>query len=261
MNKDLMKICYKGDTGAWDIRTIVADNILHASLRDVLNVLDKENKSLNEPRPESSPLNMISGIVESMEREEYIMVPALNPSFPTEEEVFVTQPGLYRVLSGDKSKAGKKFQKWLFHEVIPSIAQHGSYPPPQKPKGSVLSQMAEILAQNSRMLADAIERQDKLENEVNDVKTKLVNVEGRVASIEAEGQDLHGVITVRERIGQKNISVNAQKELEIVAWCENLSLSKNVRNMRCPTGERLNARYFVDIIDEAIGFVMGAPSE
>ncbi|MCW0134704.1 hypothetical protein OIU89_08550 [Escherichia coli] len=50
-------------------------------------------------------------------------------------------------MSSDRSAAGKRFQKWLFHEVIPSLTKHGVYPPPPEAKGSVLAQMAEILAQ------------------------------------------------------------------------------------------------------------------
>lgn len=251
-----MKICYQGETGDSDLRTIISGNILHVSLWDVLAILERENKSLNEINPQQSRMNIINGIMETMDIEEYIHVPSNNPELP--EEVFVTQPGLYRILSADRSKAGKKFQKWLFHEVVPSIAQYGSYPPPIKPSGSVLAQMAEILAQNSRMLADAIVRQDRLENEVNNVKTKLDHVEDRVSAIEADGLDTKLIITVKDRFQQRSIVANPERELEVVAWCENLSLSKGKRRISCPSGDRLSAKYFIEIIDEAIEFVLGS---
>ena len=256
MSSGLMKICYQGDTGESDLRTLLVDNVLHISLWDVLATLERENKTLNESNPQQSRMNIINGIIETMEPEEYIHIPSSNCDLP--EEVFVTQPGMYRVLSADRSKAGKKFQKWLFHEVVPSITQYGTYPPPPKPTGSVLAQMAEILAQNSRMLADAIVRQDRLETEVNNVKTKLDNVEDRITAIESDGQDLKQIITVKDRLEQRNIAANAERELDVVAWCENLSLSKGRRRVSCPSGNRLNAKYFIEIIDEAIEFVFAS---
>ncbi len=256
MSSGLMKICYQGDTGESDLRTLLVDDVLHISLWDVLATLERENKTLNESNPQQSRMNIINGIMETMEPEEYIHIPSSNRDLP--EEVFVTQPGMYRVLSADRSKAGKKFQKWLFHEVVPSITQYGTYPPPPKPTGSVLAQMAEILAQNSRMLADAIVRQDRLETEVNNVKTKLDNVEDRITAIESDGQDLKQIITVKDRFEQRNIAANAQRELDVVAWCENLSLSKGRRKISCPSGSRLKAKYFIEIIDEAIEFVFAS---
>lgn len=80
-------------------------------------------------------------------------------------------------MSSDRSAAGEHFQKWLFHEVIPSLTKHGVYPPPPEAKGSALAQMAEILAQNSRALADAILRHEKLAEDVSQVKGKVADVE------------------------------------------------------------------------------------
>ena len=93
--------------------------------------------------------------------------------------------GLYRVMSSDRSAAGKRFQKWLFHEVIPSLTKHGVYPPPPEAKGSALAQMAEILAQNSRALADAIHRHEKLVEDVSQVKGKVADVENRLNLLES----------------------------------------------------------------------------
>ena len=108
------------------------------------------------------------------------------PRFEDEREVFVTQPGLNRVLGSDKSKAGKKFQRWLYHEVIPSLQKHGVYPPPKTAQGSALAQMAEIVAQNSRMLADTILEQEKIRLEFSNVKSEITNVQARVPKLEDE---------------------------------------------------------------------------
>ncbi len=73
---------------------------------------------------------LLKSQLENLEPDEYISIPVENATFKGETEVFVTQPGLYRVLSSDRSMAGKRFPKWLYHEVIPSLTKHGVYPPP-----------------------------------------------------------------------------------------------------------------------------------
>lgn len=258
MESNLVKICYEGETGSSDIRTCQYEDILHVSLKDVLITLNKENRELDEKHISKSMAGIIKNQLSSLDTDEYIMIPAINPTFTEEKEIFVTQPGLFRVLSSDKSKAGERFQKWLYHEVIPSLTKHGCYPPPLIPKGSALSQMAEILAQNSRALANAIVRQDKLETEVEDVKSKLGSIDDRLASIEVGDKDLKHIITVKERLEFLNITVSKSKEFEIVVWCENINFKYSEPRIACPSGERTRARYSVNIIDEAIELVIQA---
>lgn len=44
-----------------------------------------------------------------------------------QEMLIVTEPGLYRLLSKSRKLIAKRFQRWLFHEVLPSIRKTGSY--------------------------------------------------------------------------------------------------------------------------------------
>lgn len=255
MNSNLMSICYEGDSGISDIRTCTFNGILHVSLRDILVTLTKENRELDERYPSKYIPNLIKSQINDLDNDEYILIPVVNGSFVEEKEVFITQPGLNRVMGSDKSKAGKKFQRWLYHEVIPSLIKHGIYPPPMTPQGSALSQMAEIIAQNSRALADAIVRQDKIEFEMADVKNEVVCVEKRLSKLEDRNQSDRFIITVRQWFDEINEFLSEQKEFEIVTWCENLSLRNGKQRMACPSGERLNARFYREIIEEATSLV------
>jgi prophage antirepressor-like protein len=252
MASELVKICYEGETGASDIRTCQFDGVLHISLEDLLITLNKENRELNDKHISKSMAGILRNQLEALDTDEYIRIPRENKKFQEDTEIFVTQPGLYRVLSSDRSQAGKRFQKWLYNEVIPSLTKHGCYPAPLTPKGSALSQMAEILAQNSRALADAIVRQDILESEVKNVKSKLTNIDDRVASIEVKGADFKHIVTVRDRLSFLNMTTGTEQELEIVSWCENLHFRYDEPKITCPSGERANVRYSSKIIDEAI---------
>lgn len=94
MNSNLTRICYQGETGESDLRTLMP--------------------------------GIIRALLQAPDSDEYITTDAENSVFEGQKEIFVTWPGLYRVMSGDQSTAGKRFQKWLFHEVILSLTKHGS---------------------------------------------------------------------------------------------------------------------------------------
>lgn len=42
----------------------------------------------------------------------------------------VNEPGLYRLISASRAKNARKFQRWVYHEVLPSIRKHGAYMTP-----------------------------------------------------------------------------------------------------------------------------------
>lgn len=258
MTSNLTKICYDGESGTNDIRTLESENILYISLKDVLLTLHKENKEIDEKHITKTMGSLLIAQLEALDSDEYIVVPVTNPRMKNETENFVTQPGLYRVLSSDRSKAGKRFQKWLFHDVIPCLVKYGCYPAPITVQGSALAQMAEIVAQNARSLADTIVKQEQLENEVNNVKLKLGNIHERVASIETSNDDLSYMKTVRNRVIELNLPINDDKQFQVLNWCENLNLKHNKARICCPSGIRENARYSIEIIDKAISLVTRA---
>jgi prophage antirepressor-like protein len=255
MDNNLINICYEGTSGETNIRTLYIDDILHFSLTDVFIALNKENKSMGEDNPTRYIPNLIKSQIRDLDKDEYELLPHLDPKPGYEEETFVTQPGLNRVMGSDDSPAGRKFQRWLYHDVVPSLTKHGVYPAPLTPQGSALSQMAEIIAQNSRALADSIVRQDKLEQEVKSVKGDVNDVQQRVAKLESTNTESEFILTVRGWFDKAHTVLPSSKELEIVAWCENLSLRHNKPRSACPSGERLNTKFFQEVIIQAKSLV------
>lgn len=43
------------------------------------------------------------------------------------DTLFITEPGLYRLISTSRTSKAKCFQRWVFHEVLPAIRKTGSY--------------------------------------------------------------------------------------------------------------------------------------
>ncbi|WP_028762446.1 BRO family protein [Shewanella colwelliana] len=252
---NLVNVCYEGTSGQTDIRTMYIDDILHFSLTDVFVVLNKENKSMGERNPTRNIPNLIKTLITALDKDEYTQFPHSKPTPGLETETFVTQPGLNRVMGNDDSAAGRKFQRWLYHDVVPSLTKFGSYPPPLTPQGSALSQMAEIVAQNSRVLADTIIRQDRLEQEVSYVRGDINSAQERIEKLEQQGSDNEFIMTVRQWFDKKEIVLTNKKEFDIVTWCENISLRDNKKKIACPSGERLNARFNLDVITQAKSLV------
>jgi prophage antirepressor-like protein len=52
--------------------------------------------------------------------------------FGNQKMLTVYEPGLYRLLMKSRKPEAKKFQKWVFKEVLPSIRKFGIYPPPEE---------------------------------------------------------------------------------------------------------------------------------
>ncbi|WP_436666773.1 phage antirepressor [Latilactobacillus sakei] len=47
---------------------------------------------------------------------------------------FISEPGLYKLIGASRKPAAKKFNRWVTHEVLPSIRQTGSYTVQQQPQ-------------------------------------------------------------------------------------------------------------------------------
>ena len=101
--------------------------------------------------------------------------------------------------------------------------------------------LAKLLADNSKLLLNTMQKQKLLEKRVE----KLEKSNG-------ENQEPF-YLTVIERLNQLNI-VNYcnDRVTHIVAWCENLVGKTSFTLKKCASGNRLNTLFPRTIIDEAI---------
>lgn len=108
-----------------------------------------------------------------------------------QEMLTVTEPGLYQLVSRSRKAVGKRFRRWLFHDVIPSIRQHGCYPPPAVTTGNgnaiVQLDPHEFCREMGKTIHDACfeavkpvaDKVDRIEEKVDDLGHRLANVERR----------------------------------------------------------------------------------
>ena len=93
-----------------EIRTIIEGDKIKFVAADVCRALDIKN-----------PTMTLANFDED-ERAKYYL------GHPYGEVNVVTEEGLYRLIFMSRKPEAKKFQRWIFHEVIPSIRKHGVYP-------------------------------------------------------------------------------------------------------------------------------------
>ncbi|RWX52753.1 BRO-like protein [Photobacterium chitinilyticum] len=260
MDSQLMNLCYEGDSGINDIRTCYVDEILYISLRDVFVTLTRENKEIDERFPSKHIPSLIKSQVKDLDDDEYIRIPVdvESAAFNGEDEIFITQPGLNRVMGSDKSQAGKNFQRWLYHKVVPSLQKFGVYPPPLSTHVSPKAQLAEVVAQNARAIADTIADQEMIKVEVKNVKNDVSEVKGDVSEVKSRVQELEmgninskHIMTVADWCKDKQPLATSEVQFAIVTWCEHISITEGERTIKCPSGERLNTRFHSKVIEEA----------
>lgn len=96
------------------VRTIETNGTVLFCGRDVATALGYENPSKairDHARQDGGP-------------KRYPIVDALGR---TQEAIFITEGDLYRLIASSKLPAAKKFESWVFDEVLPTIRRHGMY--------------------------------------------------------------------------------------------------------------------------------------
>ncbi|WP_122315640.1 BRO family protein [Pseudomonas cichorii] len=186
MNSPIL-LDYHAEHGSSKIRSFYVDEKLYVSLEDVVLTLAKSNTSINN-RIKTGLGALLKAQLEVLDIDEYehFSVPDDTSTSPR-KEVFITQPGLYRLISRDNTPASKKFQRWLFHEVLPSIHKHGTYPAPEKQDSSEIMSLAHALAQNTNLLIREIEEREKLALET---KLRFENTERRLYEINQKIEEI-----------------------------------------------------------------------
>lgn len=242
MDKNLLQLCYEGDCGESYIRSMNEGGQLFVSLSDVIRTLAAENRRI-DGKPSARMTTLLNAVVKTLDSDEFKNVPLTLEGIES-TETFLAEPGLYRVLAQDTTAAGKKFQRWLFHKVLPSIREYKTYPPPIAKGRSEISALAYGLQKTVSLLAMEIEKREVLEARVEEVELKVNSIESL--------RDLSKFRTVSQRLLELELEHLAVDELW--HWCEKLRSEKSAEKIKCPSGMPQNAYYPIAIVDEAINF-------
>ena len=117
----------------------------------------------------------------------------------------VNEPGLYALVLGSRKPEAKAFKRWITHEVIPAIRQHGGYLTPDKVEEVLMN--PDTIIQLATQLKESREKALKLEaaNSALTVQTQIMQPK---ADYFDELVDRNLLTGFRETAKQLNIGQN-----------------------------------------------------
>ena len=243
MEEKKHQLLYPSATGEVEIRTIDRNGRVLFCFPDVVKVLSKDNRhfsGINGKR--QSFQGLLSKSAKVLKDKDRVLIPLEGKNeFGSEFDYFVTEAGLYRIVTVDESEAALKFQDWVYEDVLPSIRKYGKYPAP-KEGVSEMGTMVSLLQQNVNLLAQEIEKRELLEQ-------KIYSIDERVSAIEneSENSDLLTIESILHKTEQLDLGIE-----NIWAWCEKIRLQSGADFQKCNSGNKLNTRYPMFVIEQAI---------
>jgi anti-repressor protein len=146
-----------------------------------------------------------------------------------QEFVFITEPGLYRLITHSKLPTAEKFERWVFEEVLPSIRRTGGYMVAKQDETP-----EQIMARAVLVAQDTIERQKR---EIAELKPKALFADAVAAS---DGTCLVGELAKMLKQNGVNIGQN-----RLFSWLrENGYLGKTGSNRNVPTQRAMEQGLF-----------------
>ncbi|AVH68180.1 BRO-N domain-containing protein [Nostoc sp. 'Peltigera membranacea cyanobiont' N6] len=126
-----------------------------------------------------------------------------------QEMLTVTEPGLYRLIFKSRKPVAKRFQRWVFHEVLPAIRKTGSYSlhPSQPPTLALppVEQRLKTLVEAMKTLAEITggRLNPYMEQQINDYAANLLADHNRQSLIGTEEKWLGVVNFAESELGKK----------------------------------------------------------
>ncbi len=128
--------------GSQKVRCVLIDSQPWFVLRDVCSVIEYRHTE---------------GAARLVREKDLMIRQTLTPGGP-QDVLFVSEPGLYQLLSRCRVPAAEPFQDWVFDEVLPTIRKTGSYQAQPQITADPLSQVA-MIGQALQTIAEQMQAQ------------------------------------------------------------------------------------------------------
>lgn len=83
---------------------------------------------------------------------------------------FINEPGLYKLIGSSRKPAAKRFNRWVTHEVLPTIRKYGAYMTPEKIEEALLN--PDTIINLAKQLKSEREGRLIAEQQVNELQPK-----------------------------------------------------------------------------------------
>ena len=144
------------------LRTVKIDGKIYFVVADVCKILGLTNPTV---------------AVEKLDEDERAKFNLGHPYFETN---CVNESGLYRLIFASRKPDAKKFQRWVYHEVLPIIRKHGAYM-----TGATLDEIADnpdLLMKLAQNLKAEREKRLAAEKTIEEQKPKVIFADAVEAS-------------------------------------------------------------------------------
>lgn len=109
MNNEIQKFDFKGAA----LRTLTDEAGSPGSCsKDCMSILDLGNPTET---------------VKMFDKDEFSTTEVIDSIGRRQQTYIISEPGLYRLVMKSRKPEAKEFQRWVTHEVLPSIRKHGGY--------------------------------------------------------------------------------------------------------------------------------------
>lgn len=85
----------------------------------------------------------------------------LTKRFGNNDITIISEPGLYAAILGSKKREARNFQRWVTHEVIPSIRKTGAYIAPNIGMEQIKAVVQKLVETSNQLLTDNIALREK----------------------------------------------------------------------------------------------------
>jgi prophage antirepressor-like protein len=131
----------------------------------------------------------------------------------SQEMVFISEPDLYRLIASSKLPTAKKFERWIFEEVLPSIRKTGGYlqnnAQTNKELSNALCDIAQAIGNLTRITSALLDKTERLDAEIKAEKARR-----RVSFTETEKEQM--LALWREGFNKRQIARRIERNVNSV---------------------------------------------
>ena len=167
--KNQIEISKNNEVG--EVRTLLIDSEPYFVAKDVAEILGYSETNALTKRLDSD--EFISDKLEGMNM----------------KSVLLNESGLYNAIFGSKLENAKKFRKWVFSEVLPSIRKHGAYITDEllQDNDRLNNVIAELQMENS-LKESRIEELEEVRTEYMKQRDKIIRIQIKCGNTKGNGR-------------------------------------------------------------------------
>jgi prophage antirepressor-like protein len=119
----------------------------------------------------------VSQACERLDTDEKAVICLTDTTGRSQDMLIVNEPGLYRLVMRSRKAAAKEFQRWVTHEVLPSIRKTGKYDATQVPQ---------VKNPVHQLMIDTVIRLDEVEQRAIAAEERAIRAEARIAAVDTK---------------------------------------------------------------------------